>query len=462
MTGHLKYKYTVIIVILLATGALLAAQNALGQDSYQITKTSSPAYDNNSQTSSYAQSVENYKNTNSAYRSPGLSANTSNHPALAQAITTAESGGYTLTGVVSKGVDLRYENGRFVAQRGQLEAGPERPGNKSANPPTLTIDPNQPIQLIYSHPEKGELVTPAYKADSESLKEFVGLLGEYPGDGNRSFSVEVKSSDPVRSNDSKIYLTAERVKSPPNSPPQNENPNQSPPSGNGQTTNPAPSTVKPPIEELKTKSVRILSYSEGYNPDIKFRGSGAVLGTDKNGYPVIATAGHLDGATESGRLFIVEFADKSRSLYRVAGGFLNEEEADLSILTFSSSPDEKIKKFTGALLGSSAEDIKTGSLATRIGYPADREFEGRVRISSLRIKEGGNSYVFDGQVKDDKSPSFGTYRGESGSPLFNEEGKLIGITIATGSGAGGRYIGTYQINYLVNYLRQHGYIINME
>lgn len=447
------FKYALIIAGLTVMNVLFAAQNALGQDQF---RNSTPK----SSTNSYNQRFEQYSRNYSASNNPS---GTVNSKGATQAVA-AENKGHQLTAVVSADMAIsRNANGKF-----EVNTFSSKTSGSHSETPTLLIDPNKHIRLEYTDSDGKSYWTSAYEPDSEALKEFVSLLGEHPGDGNRSFSVAVKSSQPAESpsveTPSAAAVTASKESVILRSLPSEEAKKtmQAPPSDTHQSINSPSSKVESsPENKLIAKSVKILAYSEGYDPKLEVKGSGAVLGRDGNNYPVIATAGHLDGATKSKNLFIVEFTDKSRSLYRVAAGFLNDEGADLAILTYSSSPDEKIKKFTGAPLGSSPEDIKVGMPATRIGYPGDREFNGRVRVSSLKIKEG-NSYLFDGEVKDEKNPSFGTIGGESGSPLFNKEGKLIGILSAVGSGQGGRYAGTYQINYLVNYLRGHGYIINIE
>lgn len=134
---------------------------------------------------------------------------------------------------------------------------------------------------------------------------------------------------------------------------------------------------------------------------------------------------------------VAESFEKSRMLVRVkndAGEFFDfkvknvaiapNENADLALIEVSPGEDgetidDKVKRFELA----SREDIKKvkeGDNVNTIGYPGDKQ-EGTLWDSKGKVLMfGGNFLTYDAFISG----------GNSGSPLFNEEGKIIGLSNA--------------------------------
>ncbi len=150
------------------------------------------------------------------------------------------------------------------------------------------------------------------------------------------------------------------------------------------------------------------------------QGSGFVIDA-KNGY--IVTNGHvIDGADE----VRVTFHDDVTLTAEVIG---HDEKTDIAVLKVT--PNGKIKKFSEVKFGDS-DTLRVGDWILAIGNPFGLGGTVTAGIISARQRDI-NSGPYDDYLQTDASIN----RGNSGGPMFNLSGEVIGINTAIFSPTGG-------------------------
>jgi serine protease Do len=187
---------------------------------------------------------------------------------------------------------------------------------------------------------------------------------------------------------------------------------------------------------------RVRSLFGGAPPVVSGTGSGFVLSADG----IVVTNHHVvDGATE----LTVRFAD--------------EREMGATILGSDAATDLAVLKIDGASglptveLGDSSK-VRVGDWVVAIGSPMGLEHSASVGIVSAKGRGSlglyGDSYLDFLQTDADIAP------GSSGGPLFDLEGRVIGINTAVGAGAApGFAIPVDQVKAVVPELRDKGKIV---
>ncbi len=151
-------------------------------------------------------------------------------------------------------------------------------------------------------------------------------------------------------------------------------------------------------------SVRL--YGGGYG------GSGTVVGVDKEGYPIILTAGHV--VSQQGLQMTIEFADGKSYQGRVLGGIDSLPE-DIALIKL----DTKVPNIAYVPVPSAEKEkeLRTGTVVTRIGTPNLGNFQyTQTKIS--QVSQGGriSTYGQNDQI----------YQGQSGGGIFYN-GRMYGI-----------------------------------
>ncbi len=171
-------------------------------------------------------------------------------------------------------------------------------------------------------------------------------------------------------------------------------------------------------------------------------GSGTIIGIDKEGYPIVLTAGHLGGASRPGykysksRLGGITLPDgRSFDGVVIAGIGRYNSGQDISIIRLT----EKVEGIPYVPIASESHVINKGDLVLKIGYPAykNRQFT-QTQTNIVQVGDIGKTLT--------RSRSYG---GESGGGLFHN-GRVIGI-VSTKEGG---YTG---IGFIRSFLRQNGY-----
>ncbi len=180
----------------------------------------------------------------------------------------------------------------------------------------------------------------------------------------------------------------------------------------------------------------------GTPPVVQGTGSGFVLSADG----IVVTNNHVvDGATE----LTVRFADQREMAATILG---TDAETDLAVL--------KIEGASGlptVELGDSTK-VRVGDWVVAIGSPMGLEHSASVGIVSAKGRGSlglyGESYLDFLQTDADIAP------GSSGGPLFDLEGRVVGINTAVGPGAApGFAIPIDQVKALVPELRDKGKVV---
>lgn len=166
-------------------------------------------------------------------------------------------------------------------------------------------------------------------------------------------------------------------------------------------------------------------------------GSGTIIGVDeKDGKPIILTAGHLGGATRAGYRYSnnIDLADGRSVSGTSLGGYSDYGGSgnDYALIKL----DQPIDKVPYVPVAGESHVVNKGDPALRIGCPSCGPFkQTQTRVGSVGniIRHGTNEQIIGG---------------ESGGGLFHQ-GRLIGVVSTTGY-----YTGTAPIR---NFLRQQGY-----
>ncbi len=149
-------------------------------------------------------------------------------------------------------------------------------------------------------------------------------------------------------------------------------------------------------------------------------GSGFIIDTRKNGDAYVITNNHvIEGADE----ITVILHDNDRIKAELVG---RDAKTDIAVLKIKAT-----KKITSVEFGSS-DEARVGDWVTAIGNPFGLGGTVTAGIISARGRDI-NSGPYDNFIQTDASIN----RGNSGGPLFNLDGKVIGINSAIYSPSGG-------------------------
>ena len=162
-------------------------------------------------------------------------------------------------------------------------------------------------------------------------------------------------------------------------------------------------------------------------------GSGTIIGVDKEGYPIVLTAGHLGGATRPGYQERIQLTDGRQFKGTVIGGLRDYSGSgnDFSLIKINS----KVPDIPYVPVAGEAHEINQGDPALRIGCPGCGKFKqsktviGRIGSGTIRVTDR-------------------IYGGESGGGLFHN-GRVVGVVSTTGD-----YTGTARIRGV---LTKYGY-----
>ncbi|VVB78953.1 Uncharacterised protein [uncultured archaeon] len=179
-------------------------------------------------------------------------------------------------------------------------------------------------------------------------------------------------------------------------------------------------------------SVRL--HVDGYG----IAGSGTVVGVDKEGYPLILTAGHVTDT--QGQKVTADFVDGKKYSGTVLGGYSDSQSGsgwDLSLIRL----DTKIDKISYVPIASAGRDPQEGGYALRIGCPNAGPF----KQTETLITQVGTGRIW---TQNDE----GVIGGESGGGLFYN-GRLVGVT-SIGGGVNTGYATTEVIR---QFLQKQGY-----
>ncbi|MDP2925782.1 MAG: hypothetical protein Q8N99_05410 [Nanoarchaeota archaeon] len=161
-------------------------------------------------------------------------------------------------------------------------------------------------------------------------------------------------------------------------------------------------------------------------------GSGTIIGIDKNGYPIVLTAGHLGGATRPGYKETIQMSDKRQFKGTVIGGISDWRGSGWDVALIKG--DTIIDKIPYVPVAPETHVVKPNDIALRIGCPGCGQFkQTQTRIGKVGNIIGATDYIIGG---------------ESGGGLFHN-GRQIGIV-----STGGYYTGTPRIR---EFLRKYGY-----
>jgi serine protease Do len=153
-------------------------------------------------------------------------------------------------------------------------------------------------------------------------------------------------------------------------------------------------------------------------PEMRSLGSGVII--DEKGY-VLTNCHVIEGADE----ITVKLSDERKYKGKILG---KDKETDLAVIQIKS---KKRKKFPVAKLGDS-DQVKVGQWVLAIGNPFGLERTVTAGIVSATGRVIGASY-YDYLIQTDASIN----RGNSGGPLVNLAGEVIGINTAITSPTGG-------------------------
>jgi S1-C subfamily serine protease len=151
-------------------------------------------------------------------------------------------------------------------------------------------------------------------------------------------------------------------------------------------------------------------------PEIKSTGSGIFI--NKNGF--IITNFHV---IEDARSITVQYTDHGKTLEYSAKVVLSDKQNDLCILQIS---DESFKPFLNIKYGIKGASCDVGTSVFAMGYPMSTALGEEVKITDglISSKTGYQGDVATYQISVPIQP------GNSGGPLFDKQGNLVGITNA--------------------------------
>lgn len=174
------------------------------------------------------------------------------------------------------------------------------------------------------------------------------------------------------------------------------------------------------IQQVENSPYRSIVRIE--QPGEKGHGTGFLIGQNK-----LLTNKHVADSFDENKMIVrlknddsetTDFKVKKVTLY-------SNEDADLALIEVSptvegQSIDDYAQNFELASLAE-IERVKEGDLVHTIGYPGDKK-EGSLWVSKGKVLMlGGNFLTYDAFISG----------GNSGSPLFNEDGKVIGLSNAS-------------------------------
>lgn len=179
------------------------------------------------------------------------------------------------------------------------------------------------------------------------------------------------------------------------------------------------STIIEAVEKVKTAVVKIELYKKDQNKEtLTGTGSGFLFSSD--GF--LFTNSHV---VHNAEIIKIKLHDGSSTLASLIG---EDPDTDLAILKISGS------EFTPVKLGD-AEILKIGQLVIAIGNPLGFQHTVTVGVVSAlgRTLEGQTGRMMDSMIQTDAALN----PGNSGGPLINTDGEVVGVNTAAIRGAQG-------------------------
>jgi S1-C subfamily serine protease len=178
-------------------------------------------------------------------------------------------------------------------------------------------------------------------------------------------------------------------------------------------------TIIEAVEKVKTAVVKIELYKKEKDKEV-LAGTGSGFLFSSDGY--LFTNSHV---VHNAQTIRVKLHDGSSSLAELIG---EDPDTDLAILKISEAD------FKPAKLGD-AEGLKIGQLVIAIGNPLGFQHTVTVGVVSAlgRTLEGQTGRMMDSMIQTDAALN----PGNSGGPLINAEGEVVGVNTATIRGAQG-------------------------
>jgi S1-C subfamily serine protease len=178
-------------------------------------------------------------------------------------------------------------------------------------------------------------------------------------------------------------------------------------------------TIIEAVEKVKTAVVKIELYKKEKNKEV-LAGTGSGFLFSSDGY--LFTNSHV---VHNAQTIRVKLHDGSTSLAELVG---EDPDTDLAILKISEAD------FKPAKLGD-AEWLKIGQLVIAIGNPLGFQHTVTAGVVSAlgRTLEGQTGRMMDSMIQTDAALN----PGNSGGPLINAEGEVVGVNTATIRGAQG-------------------------
>jgi len=178
-------------------------------------------------------------------------------------------------------------------------------------------------------------------------------------------------------------------------------------------------TIINAVEKVKTAVVKIELYKKEKDKEI-LAGTGSGFLFSSDGY--LFTNSHV---VHNAQIIKVKLHDGSNRLAALVG---EDPDTDLAILKISEAD------FKPAKLGD-ADDLKIGQLVIAIGNPLGFQHTVTAGVVSAlgRTLEGQTGRMMDGMIQTDAALN----PGNSGGPLINADGEVVGVNTATIRGAQG-------------------------
>ncbi len=178
-------------------------------------------------------------------------------------------------------------------------------------------------------------------------------------------------------------------------------------------------TIIDAVEKVKTAVVKIELYKKEKNKEV-LAGTGSGFLFSSDGY--LFTNSHV---VHKAQIIRVKLHDGSSSQAELIG---EDPDTDLAILKISEADFKPVK------LGD-AEELKIGQLVIAIGNPLGFQHTVTVGVVSAlgRTLEGQTGRMMDSMIQTDAALN----PGNSGGPLINADGEVVGVNTATIRGAQG-------------------------